>query len=268
VVLATTGIGLLTFGLIKGPNWGWTTVRTDSILAVAAVLLGLFAFHCRHSRAPLVHPELFRARPFRGASLVAIFFSSAFGAMLLSVVLWEQGAWGWSALRAGLAIAPGPLVVPFMSLLVAGPLIRRWGPAAVIAVGSLAFGAGVGWWALAVTASSDYLFGLLGGMILSGVGVGLTLPTLMATATASLPPHAFATGSAVINMIRQTGLALGVAVLVAVLGTGGTRGTASLVTFEHAWWLTAAISFAGAIPALVLVRHRAPAATPAGAAAA
>jgi hypothetical protein len=90
----------------------------------------------------------------------------------------------------------------------------------------------------------------------------------MATGTASLPPHAFATGSAVINMIRQTGLALGVAILVAVLGTGATRGTAPLVSFQHAWWLTAAIAFAGAIPALVLLRHRGSVVAPAGAAAA
>ncbi len=56
-------------------------------------------------------------------------------------------------------------------------------------------------------------------MLLSGVGVGLTLPTMMATGAGALPPPSFATGSAVINMIRQTGLAIGVAVLVAVLGT-------------------------------------------------
>jgi EmrB/QacA subfamily drug resistance transporter len=268
VVLATAGVGLLTFGLIKGPDWGWATARTDSTLAVAMVLLSLFVLHCRNSRAPLVQPELFRSRQFRGASLVAIFFSAAFGAMLLSLVLWEQGAWGWSALRAGLAIAPGPLMVPMMSFLVAGRLIRRWGPAAVIALGSLAFGAGVAWWALAVTTSPDYVSGVLGGMLLSGVGVGLTLPTLMASGTASLPPHAFATGSAVINMIRQTGLALGVAILVAVLGTGASRGTAPLDSFQHAWWLTAGISFAGVVPALVLLRPRRPAVAAAGAAAA
>ncbi len=56
-------------------------------------------------------------------------------------------------------------------------------------------------------------------MILTGIGVGLTLPTMMATASASLPPPSFATGSAVINMVRQIGIALGVALLVAVLGT-------------------------------------------------
>ena len=153
-----------------------------------SVLLGLFVWHCLSSRTPLVHPDLFRSRPFTGASLVALFFSASFGAMLLSIVLWEQGAWGWSALRAGLAIAPGPLMVPVMSFLVAGRLIRRYGPAMVISLGSVFFAAGVAWWALAVTAAPNYLSGVLAGMILTGVGVGLTLPTVMATGASLAAP--------------------------------------------------------------------------------
>src|SRR5690242_11048573 len=90
VVLATAGIGALTFGLIKGSDWGWNSPRLVSLLAGASVLIGLFVLHCMRSRTPLVHPALFRSRSFTGASLVAIFFSAAFGAMLLSVVLWEQ----------------------------------------------------------------------------------------------------------------------------------------------------------------------------------
>src|SRR5580698_6599717 len=101
-----------------------------------------------------------------------------------------------------------------MAFVVAGRLIARYGPAVVMALGSVAFGVGVAWWALAVESQPNYVSGLLGGMILTGVGVGLTLPTLMSTASSSLPPPSFATGSAVVNMMRQTGLALGVAVLV------------------------------------------------------
>ena len=258
VVFVTAGVGLLTFGLVKGADWGWASARTDAVLAGAAVSLGLFVLHCVYSRMPLVSPALFRSRRFTGASLVALFFSSAFGALLLSIVLWEQGAWGWSALRAGLAIAPGPLMVPVMSFLVAGGLIRRYGPAVVITLGSVSFAAGLMWWALAVTTSPDYVTGVLGGMVLSGVGVGLTLPTMMATAAASLPPNAFATGSAVINMIRQTGLALGVAVLVALVGTGAARHSAVLGTFRHAWWLAAAICLAGIVPAVALLRQPRP----------
>jgi MFS family permease len=255
VVLATAGVGLLTFGLVKGPDWGWTSAGVGWVLAAAAVLLVGLVGHCLRSRNPLVQPELFRSRDFTVASIVAVFFSAAFGAMLLSIVLWEQGAWGWSALRAGLAIAPGPLMVPVMSFLVAGRLIHRYGPAAVMILGSVVFAAGRAWWALSVTTSPDYVSGVLGGMILGGVGVGLVLPTMMSTATASLPAYAFATGSAVVNMIRQTGLALGVALLVAVLGTASTRHTPGLSAFQHGWWLTAALSLAAVLPALALLRR-------------
>jgi len=261
VVLVTLGVGTLTFGLVKGSDWGWGSASIVGTLLLSIALLGLFALHCVRSRSPLVHPSLFRARSFTGASLVAILFSAAFGAMLLSVVLWEQGVWQWSALRAGLAIAPGPLMVPLVSFGVAGRIIARYGPGIAIALGSLAFGAGVAWWALAVTVDPNYVSGMLGGMILTGAGVGLVLPTMMATAAASLPPSSFATGSAVINMIRQTGLALGVAVLVAVLGTADGRGASELGAFRAGWWAIAAVAVLGTVPALVLVdrasrRHR------------
>ncbi len=258
VVLVTAGVAALTFGLVKGSDWGWSSTSVDGTLAAAAVLIALFVAHSLRSGNPLIHPSLFRSRSFTGAALVAVFFSSAFGAMLLSIVLWEQGAWGWSALRAGLAIAPGPLMVPLVSFGVAGRLISRYGPAAVISLGCLAFGGGVAWWAAAIGAHPDYVAGALGGMLTTGIGVGLTLPTLMATASASLPPPSFATGSAVINMLRQTGLALGVAVLVAVLGSGAGRGGAALGAFRHGWWVIAALSFAGIVPALILLRRTSP----------
>jgi hypothetical protein len=204
---------------------------------------------------------MFRARSFPGSSLVALSFSAAFGAMLLSMVLREQEVWGWSALRAGLAIAPGPLMVPRMSFVIAGRLIARYGPALVISLGCLALGAGVAWWALEAQLRPDYLTGVLGGMLLTGIGVGLTLPTLMATASSSLPPQSFAAGSADINMIRQAGLALGVAVLVAMLGTVTHRDVAALDAFRRGWWLTAAIALVGVVPAVAMLRRTARAST-------
>jgi len=257
VMLVTAGIGLLTFGIVEGPGWGWGAPGILASLAGAALLLVLFTAHCLTGRNPLIHPSLFRFPAFTGASAVALFFSVAFGAMLLSVVLWDQSVWGWSALRAGLAIAPGPLMVPVMAFGVAGRLIAWYGPALVIALGSVTFGAGVAWWALAIGVQPHYLADVAGGMLLTGAGVGLTLPTMMAAAASALPPQSFATGSAVVNMIRQVGLALGVAILVAVLG-GAARGGAALTTFRHAWWMTAAIAFAGAVPALALRRRPGP----------
>ena len=254
-LLITGGVGAFVLGLVKGGSWGWGDVRTLAALATGAVALALFAGHTARSRNPLIDRALFRLRPFTGASAVAVFFSASFGAMLLSRVLWAQDVWHWSALQTGLAIAPGPLMVPLFSFLVAGPLIARFGPAPVIAAGSTIFAAGVAWWALAIGLQPDYVGDMLGGMILTGIGVGLTLPTLMATGTSQLPPHAFATGSAVINMLRQVGLAIGVAVLIALLGIPQSP-AATLVAYQRASWVIAAIALTGGIVGLVLLAAR------------
>jgi EmrB/QacA subfamily drug resistance transporter len=253
-VLVTLGVGALTFGLVKTADWGWASIGVGASLGLAAVFLASFVIHCLRARNPLVEPALFGIRNFTGASLVAAPFSVAFGAMLLSIVLWEQGVWGWSALKTGLAIAPGPLLVPIVSLLVAGRLIARFGAAAVIAAGIACFAGGGVWWALAATPEPNYVT-VIGGMALIGVGVGLTLPTLMGTASGSLPPSAFATGAGVINMIRQTGLAIGVALLVAILGTPGSLAE-HVAAFKLAWLVMAAIVAVGLIPALLLLRPK------------
>jgi EmrB/QacA subfamily drug resistance transporter len=259
-LLITAGVAALSLGLVKGEDWGWGSAATVGVLAFAALALALFVGHCLRARNPLVDPKLFRVRTFSGASTVMLLFSVAFGAMLLSIVLWDQTVWGWSALQTGLAIAPGPLMVPLFSFLVAGRLIARYGSGAVIAAGAALFALGVAWWALAAGPTPDYVGDMLGGMLLTGVGVGLTLPTLMATAASSLPPTSFATGSAVVNMLRQVGLAIGVAALVAVLGTPGSP-LAAVSAFQSGWTLIAAtMALAGLVGVVWLPvqrRHRA-----------
>ena len=260
-LLITGGVGLLSLGLVKGDAWGWGDVRTVATLAVAVVAIALFAAHTAWHRNPLIDRELFKLRSFTGASAVAILFSAAFGAMLLSRVLWAQEVWHWSPLITGLSIAPGPIMVPIFSFLVAGRLTARLGAGRVIAIGSTIFAAGVAWWALAMGLRADYAGQMLGGMLLTGIGVGLTLPTLMATGASSLPPHAFATGSAVVNMLRQVGLAVGVAVLIALLGTPQSPAQ-TLTAYQRASWVIAAIALAGGVVGLVLAVRRRPLAAP------
>jgi MFS family permease len=146
-------------------------------------------------------------------------------------------------------------MVPVISFLVAGRLIERFGSAPVIAAGSTIFAAGMIWAALAAGLPSDYVGDVLGSLLLTGIGVGLTLPTLMATAASSLPPSSFATGSAVVNMLRQVGLAVGVAVFIAVLGSPRSP-AATLAAYQRAWVVTAAISLAGGLVAIPLLASR------------
>ncbi len=156
-LLVTAGVGGLTWGLVRGGDWGWGSGRTIAVLAAAVVLVGLFALRCAWHRNPLIEPALFRVRTFSGASLATLLFSVSFGAMLLSIVLWMQDAWGWSALRTGVGVAPGPLMVPLFSFLVTGRLLARYGPAIVIGAGAAVFAAGVSSWAAAVQLTPNYL---------------------------------------------------------------------------------------------------------------
>jgi EmrB/QacA subfamily drug resistance transporter len=253
-LLVTGGIGALTFAIVKANDWGWGSPRIVLGFAAAILLLAMFVRHCVTAENPFIDPALFRVRPFTGASLVMAPYSAAFGAMLLSSALWMQTIWGWSALKTGLAIAPGPLLVPLTSLLFAGKLIARFGAAAVITAGVLSFTAGLIVWA-ALTGAEPNLLTVIGGMIPIGIGVGLTFPTLMGVSAGSLPPSSFATGSGVINMIRQAALAIGVAIFVAIAGMPESM-SERIAAFHRGWWIMAALTLTALVPAWLYIRRR------------
>jgi EmrB/QacA subfamily drug resistance transporter len=255
--LITAGIAMLSLGLVEGNDWGWGSGRVIAALAGSVLLLAAFVARIRRHHNPLIEPSLFKIASFRGASIVALTFSIGFGAMLLSIVLWMQDVWGWSALHTGLAFAPGPLMVPLFGMLITGKLIGRFGPGRVIGAGASIYGIGVAWWALRAGIHPNYLGQVLPGTICTGIGVGLTLPTFMATGASSLPPQSFATGSAVVNMLRQVGLAIGVSVFVAVVGTPGTPGS-SVSSFRDGWAVIAGIAFLSALVGAVALRVRRP----------
>jgi EmrB/QacA subfamily drug resistance transporter len=264
--LVTAGVALLTLGLVKGEDWGWGSTQTIGVLVGSVAVIGSFVLHCLRARNPLLDRDLFRRRSFTGASVVATVYSVAFGAFLLSLVLWFQDVWHWSALQTGLAIAPGPFLVLPTALLLAERLIVRFGSGVVIAIGSSLFAVGAVWCALFAGLEADYFADLFPGLVIVGVGVGLTLPTIMSSATSELPPENFATGSAVVNMLRQVGLAIGVAVLVAVLGTPSAP-HAVLDAFDRSWIVISAFAAASALASLAIlgVRRPAPHAAPTGA---
>jgi EmrB/QacA subfamily drug resistance transporter len=252
-VLVTGGIGALTFSIVKVNDWGWGAPGIVLGFAAAVALIATFVLRCLRSDNPFVDPALFRIRQFAGASLVMAPYSAAFGAMLLSVALWEQSAWGWSALKTGLAIAPGPLLVPITSLLFASRLIARFGAAAVVTAGILFFAAGLACWA-SVIGTEPNAFYVVMGMVPTGIGVGLTFPTLMGVSAASLPPSSFATGSGVINMIRQASLAVGVAIFVAIIGSPASP-AARVAAFHRGWWVMVAVVALGLIPTYFFIRQ-------------
>jgi hypothetical protein len=172
----------------------------------------------------------------------------------MSVLLWAQSVWHWSALHAGLAFVPGPLVVLLLSRRSAA-LPQRLGSGATAALGCSVFATAGLLSYLAETPRPHYLAVLLPVVLLMGFGVLLTLPTLMTAATASLPPERLATGSAAISMARQLGFTLGVAVFVAVVDPSRHR-SGQLAAFRHGWLAIALTATLAACASLALVQRR------------
>jgi EmrB/QacA subfamily drug resistance transporter len=253
-LLVSAGTAALTIVIVKANEWGWRSPATALSLAAALLSIGLFVVHCMRSANPFVAPALFRMRQYSGAVLVMAPYSIAFGGMLLSIPLWEQTVWGWSALKTGAAFAVGSALVPVTSLLLAGRLIGRYGASAVVIAGIVVFTAGMLFWAALSRAEPDFGLAILATVPL-GVGVGLAFPTLMGVGAAALPPSSFSTGSGVINMIRQVALAIGVAIFVAILSSAVAPDQRPQ-RFELGWWTMAAITALGLIPTLVLIRPK------------
>jgi MFS family permease len=249
-VLLTASIGALSLGLVKGHSWGWASGRIVGSFAVAAVLMMVFLARSARHVAPVVELPMLRIRAFSTATMAAMLFTVAFAAMTLSSVLWCQNVWGYSAVRTGLAVVPGPLMVPPLAI-AAGPLAKRIGAGAVAGLGNLLFGAGVLYWALRIGTTPHYASQFLPGMLTVGVGVGLALPTLLAAGATALPPQRFATGSGVLNMARQIGAVLGVAILVSILGVPGSMRDA-LAAFQHGWYGIVAISGCAVLASLLV----------------
>ena len=247
-VLFSLAIGALALGVVEFNDWSAPRLLVVFFAAASAAVLA--AVRTRRVRNPLVPPELLRIRPFAVATLATAVYAVAFAAMILSLSLWCQNVWHWSALQAGLAIAPGPLMVPFLAV-GAGPLAARYGSGKVAAAGSLLLAFGAFLWVWQVGGNPNYL-SLLPGMIVTGLGVGLTMPTLMSAAAVAVPAAQFATGSGVLTMARQIGSVVGVSALVLLLGHPHTAAQ-SVSAFHAGWTFVVAGALLTGLLALVLV---------------
>jgi EmrB/QacA subfamily drug resistance transporter len=227
------GIGLLTLGIVKGPDWGWLGARTFVSLAGAGILVAAFLRRSAHHPAPVIELPLLRIRSFAIANLATGTFFAGFGAMLLSGILLLTGVWGYSALQAGLALAPAPTIAAVFAV-PSGRLGGRIGQRPIAATGGLTFACGFAYILATIGTAPEYATTFLPGSLLAGAGFGMVLGTLPAVATASLPPSRFSTGTAVFSMARQLGTAIGVAVLVALLNA--TTAGDLLGGLQRGWW--------------------------------
>jgi EmrB/QacA subfamily drug resistance transporter len=231
-MLVAVATGSLALALVKAPSWGWTSKDFFGLLVLAlASSVGVVTRSARHD-APVIDLKLLESRSFNGAILASIAYYAGFGAFLLNMVEFLTGVWHFSAIDAGLAIAPGPLMVLPFARLVAPRLSAKLGGAGRVAViGCFVNVAAQSLWLSQIQVHAAYATHLLAAQLLGGAGVGLTIPSLIGAGTASIPPARFGAGSGVLNMARQIGAVLGVAGLIAILA--GLNPTDPVVAFRH-----------------------------------
>lgn len=244
-VILALSIGAFALGLVKGPDWGWSSGSTGGAFAVAVVGLGVFAYRSFHHPSPVLDPALLKVRTFFWANVSALLFCVAFGAVLPSVVLRLENYADFSPLVTGLALAPGPLMVPVFAIM-SQRLMRRLPVGVVVSIGNTLVAAGAVLMALTASDEVNYASQILPGWLLVGVGVGFALPNMLASATVDLPPASSATGSAVVNTSRQLGYVFGVA----ILGTLNAAAGEAVTVFTRAWWAIAAVALLGAAASL------------------
>lgn len=237
MALLMLAVGAITLAIVEfdAPNWGRTELAVMGVTGVMAA--AVFVAWARRIQHPLVDLALFEHRTYRYVNLATLSFGTAFSMMFLTFFFYVMNIWHYSLPQAGLAVTPGPLLV-MPTAIVAGRLASRLGHRRFLVGGSLLYAISSLWFLLVPGNEPNYVLHWLPGLVMSGVAVGLVLPSLSAAAVSRLPVAHYAVGSAVNQATRQIGSVLGVAFTVALLG----HATLQRADFDALYLLHAALA--------------------------
>ena len=213
--IAVVGLGVLVYSIIEAPTAGWITARTLGGMAVGVVVLAGFVRWELHAGNPLLDPRLFRHRAFAGGTLTVLLQFFAFFGFIFLVLQYLQLVLGNSPLVAAVSLVPMALGIMPAARVIAPKLSARVGIGPTCALGLALAAAALGW--LSTLSESSGYWVLLAGLIPLGAGMGLAMTPATAAITDALPQDKQGVGSAVNDLARELGGALGIAVLGSVL---------------------------------------------------
>jgi EmrB/QacA subfamily drug resistance transporter len=263
----TAGLLVLVYGIVKAQAYGWTSVRTLGLGALAVALLAGFVVVELRSRAPLIRLGIFRVRSLASANAAMLLVASGLFGMFYFASIYVQEILGYSPLKAGLAFLPVTAGI-VVGAGASQQLIRRIGVRPVPLIGLVMAAAGLLLLGRVPT-HGTYLADLFPGLILMSIGMGLTFVPVTLVATTNIEPEDAGLASGLFNTAQQVGGALGLAILSTlaasrtsnVLGGLGSSASASehataLVRgFQLAFTSGAGLMIAAAILIVVLIRR-------------
>ena len=217
MALLILAVGTVTLAIVESGEPAWSRVELEMLSATGLLAVAAFVAWARKAKAPLVDLALFHNRTYRYVNLATLTFGTAFSMMFLTFFFFMINIWHLSLPQAGLAVTPGPLLV-MPTAIITGRLATRLGHRRFLVGGSLLYACSSLWFFLVPGIEPHYVSQWLPGLVMSGIAVGLVLPSLSAAAVSHLPLAHYAVGSAVNQATRQIGSVLGVALTVALLG--------------------------------------------------
>jgi len=221
VGILSVSLFCLTFALIEGQRFGWTSATILGLFAAAAVAFVLFYWREHRVRQPLIDFSLFRSLNFAAGNATGLLLSAAMMGAFFTIPIFLQSVLGFSAIKAGLVMAPMSVVIIFAAPL-AGTLSDRLGSKWIVAAGMFLLAFGLAWMAglvpgLAKISPATTPMSLLVPFLISGVGIGLAVAPVTSAVMATAPKDRVGNASGVLSTMRQVGSLMGIAILGAVL---------------------------------------------------
>jgi EmrB/QacA subfamily drug resistance transporter len=221
VLLASAALLAICYGLVEGQKYNWGTITSfisiPLILGAGVVLLAAFLVYQKltQGREPLVPFAVFRDRNFSVMNWVSGVLAVGMMGIFLPFTIYLQSVLGFTALKAGLTLAPASLISMFVAP-VAGRMTDKIGGKYILMTGLILFGGGMGWLALIAKPASSWQ-SFLSPLIVAGLGMGCVFAPLITVAMRNIGPQMAGAASGVLNTVRQVGLVIGTATVGALL---------------------------------------------------
>jgi EmrB/QacA subfamily drug resistance transporter len=259
--LVTGGLVALVLAITQANDWGWTSVETIGVFALAGVLLAGFLVWETRVTDPLMTFSIFRLRTLTGANVAGLILGTATFSMFLMLTLYMQQVLGYSAMKTGVAYLAVAGTAIFWSFLAAN-LVTRIGVKPVLVTGMAALTAGVAYFTQ-VSVGGSYVGDLLPGFLLISLGLGFSFVPISIAALAGVQPSEAGLASGLINTSQQIGGALGVAILSTIatsttddaVAAGDSVPVALTDGFEAAFIAGTGIALVGILVSLFIVRR-------------
>jgi EmrB/QacA subfamily drug resistance transporter len=258
LIASAVGLFGLTYALIEGNNYGWSSGRILGSFAVAIVAFAVFVMLELKQRVPMLDLSLFRNSTFTGANVTMLLVALAMFGVFFFNSLYLGQVLGYSPIQTGATFLPLTVLIVFVAPLAgrfSDKIGSRWlmGAGLVLLSGSL-----LSFSTLGVDSS---FWDILPGLILGGFGMSLAMTPTTAAAMGSVPVDKAGVGSAVLNSMRQVGGSLGIALLGAIVAAsvsvppGNPAYPDQFVEgYHNALHVAAAIAILGAVVAVATVR--------------